>query len=427
MLNVIDASDRTRLAAMYRSGWTPPPELCESVAMALTAVRTRGDAALVDAMRSLTEGRYDLAHLRVPIPMEEGARALVAPEIADGLHLAAGRIRRFHERQRHADANFVDRDGTRYGMRYRPLDAVATHVGAGSAASAVLMTALPARVAGVGRVVVLAQPDGTGRVHPGVLFACSLCEVDELYAVGGPEAIAAVAFGTESIAPVEKIVGGCTPAVTEAKRQVYGICGIDGLAGAPDVLVIADDNANSELVTWELLTQAERDVNARVAVVSESRPLLDAVAQLLDTLEVRTLARGEVIAEVVDRACFLVHAHDRDRLLEVVEAFAPERVALHVRDTEPYLARLRHAGAVFVGDMTPVAAGDFVAGINCLQPSGGASRFASGLSLADFMRGFSVVENSRERMLADAQPLAALAEYEGLPQHAQTARMRSGA
>ena len=427
MLSVTDASDRPRLAAMYRNGWSTTPERSELVAKALEAVRLRGDAALVDAMRFVTEGKFDLAHLRVPIPMPDGAKHLVPPEVADALRLAKERITRFHERQRAADSSFVDQDGTRYGVRYRPLDAIASYAGVGSAASTVLMTALPARVAGVSRVVVLAQPDATGRVHPGVLFACSLCEVDELYAVGGPEAIAAAAFGTESIAPVQKIVGGINPTIAEAKRQVLGTCAIDGTGGDAEILVIADDGANSELVTWELLTQAERDPNARVAVVSESRPLLEAVAQLLDTLEVRTLARGDVIAEVVERGCFLIHASNRAELMYVVDTFAPQYLAMHVRDAEPYLAGVKNVGTVFVGDATPAAAGDFLCGTNALQPSSGSARFQSGLSLADFMRSFSVVENSAERMQHDLQPLAALSEYEGLPQHAQTARMRSGA
>lgn len=271
MLSVIAAGDSARLASVRRSGWLVQPDVAESVAAALEAVRRQGDSALVEAMRKLTEGQYDAAKLRVPIPMLEGARAALPPEVADGLRLA------------------------------------------------------------------------------------------------------------------------------------------------------------SELVAGELLAQAERDLEARVAVISESRPLLDAVAQLLDTLEVRTLARGDIIAEVVARSCYLIHAANREELLRTVDAFAAERVALHVRDADPYLDRLRHAGAVFVGDMTPIAAGDFLTGTNCVLPAAGTARFRSGLNLSDFVRSFSVVENSRERMLHDAQPLAALAEFEGLPQHAQTSRMRSGA
>ncbi len=427
MLSVIAASDRLKLAGIHRSGWQASPELTKSVAAILEDVRLRGDAALVDYMRSICDGHYDLSKLRVPIPMSDQSRNLVPPEIAEALRLAKERIAKVHERQRHADSNYVDEDGTRYGMRYRPLDSAGIYVRGGSNASTVLMTAIPAKIAGVSRVVVLAHPDSTGTIHPAVIFAASLCDVDELYAVGDAHAIAAAAYGTQSIVPVDKIVGSGPSAATEAKRQVFGVCGIDGLSGPPEVLVIADDGANTELVTGDLLAQAERDRSARIAVVSESRPLLDAVAQLIDTLEVRTLPRGDVIEEVVNESCYLIHAENRNELFDAANEFAPERVALHVRDAEPYLGRLRRVGAVFVGEVTPIACGDYLAGTNNIQPSGGTARFASGLSLADFMRSFSVVENSRERMLSDAQPLAALSDFEGLPQHAQTARMRSGA
>jgi histidinol dehydrogenase len=259
-----------------------------------------------------------------------------------------------------------------------------------------------------------------------VLYACSICEVDELFAVGGAQAIAAAAFGTESIVAVEKIVGPGGVWVTEAKRQVFGRCGIDALAGPSEVLVVADDAASSEYVVGELLAIAEQDRRARIAVVSESRSLLDAVAQLLDTLEVKTLARGEVIAEVVERNCHLIHASRRDEVFETIERFAPAYLSLQVRDAGAYLPRVRRAGAVFVGDMTPLACGGSVAGTNHVVPTAGSARFCSGLSLADFMRSFTVLENSAERMTLDAPFVAELAELEGLPQHAQTARMRRG-
>ena len=182
------------------------------------------------------------------------------------------------------------------------------------------------------------------------------------------------------------------------------------------MLVIADEGANSEYVAGELLAQAEREAGARVAVISESRSLLDAVAQLIDTLGVKTMMRGDVISEVIERSCFLIHANGRDEVFETIELFAPDRVSLQVRDPEQYLERLRHAAAVFVGDMTPVASGNSLAGTN-----------GEFLTLDDFVRAFSVVENSRDRMVSDAQALAALSEFEGLPQHAQTARMRNGA
>jgi histidinol dehydrogenase len=406
----------------------PPAELTSSVAAILAAVRTRGDAALVEFTRRYDDANYDISKLRVAIPMQDGARTLVPPEIADALHLSKERISRFHERQRPADLSYVDEDGTRYGLRYRALDSVAGYVHGGRAAnaSAVLMTAIPAKIAGVSRTIVLTPPRPGGGVHPAVLYACSLCEVDELYAVGGAHAIAGAAYGTESLVRVDKIVGWGGAVVTEAKRQIYGACGIDGLSGPPEVLVVADDGASSEYVAGELLAQAERDPFSRVAVLSESRPLLEAVAQLLETFDVRTLAHGEVLRTVIEGACYLLHAQTRNELFETIEALAPERLALQVRDPEPYLSRVRRVGTVLVGDMTPLASGDYLSGTNNVLPAAGTARFASGLRLDDFLRSFSVVENSRERMMGDAQPLAALCEFEDLPHHAQTARMRSG-
>jgi histidinol dehydrogenase len=428
-MNVIAASDRVRLAALYRGGWDPSSELIAGVGTIIADVRARGDAALVDYTRRFDDPSYDRAKLRIAIPMLAQARSLVPTEIVDALALAKQRVARFHERQRHADLTYVDEDGTRYGFRYRPLESIAAYVPGGSAAlpSSVIMSVVPAKIAGVGRVIVMTPPQRNGQIHPAVLYACSLCDVDELYAVGGAQAIAAAAYGTESIAPVDKIVGPGNNWVTEAKRQVFGICAIDGLAGPSEVLVVADEGANSEFVVGELLAQAEHDPVARVAVVSESRSLLDAVSQLLDTFDVKTLPRGEIIDSVMANSCYLIHAANRKELFDVIERFAPEHLSLQVRDAEPYLAQLRRVGAVFVGDMTPVASGDYLAGTNHVLPTSGAARFSSGLSLADFVRTFTVVENSRERMLHDAPVLAAFAEFEGLPQHAQTARMRSGA
>ncbi len=427
-LSVTPAADRLRLAAAHRDGWMPPIELTNSVASIVGHVKARGDGALVEFTRRFDDPDYDISKLRVPIPMQDGARALVPPEIAAALHLAKERISRFHERQRPADLSYVDEDGTRYGLRYRALDSVAVYVQGRRAANAssVLMSAIPAKIAGVSRTIVLSPPRAGTGVHPSVLYACALCEVDELYAVGGAHAIAAAAYGTESIARVDKIVGRCGPVVTEAKRQVYGVCGIDGVSGPPEVLVVADDGASSEYVAGELLAQAERDPSAYVVVLSESRSLLDAVGQLLETFDVRSLPGGQVLQQVIETGCYLLHAQTRNELFETIEALAPERLSLQVRDPEPYLARVRRVGAVLVGDMTPLAAGDFLSGTNNVLPAAGAARFASGLRLEDFLRSFSVVENSHERMVGDAQPLAALCEFEDLPHHAQTARMRSG-
>jgi histidinol dehydrogenase len=250
--------------------------------------------------------------------------------------------------------------------------------------------------------------------------------VDELYAVGGAQAVAAAAYGTETIARVDKIVGPGNVWVTEAKRQVFGACAIDGLAGPSEVLVVADEGAKPELVVGELLAQAEHDPMARVAVVSDSRALLDACAQQLAAVDPKTLPRGEIIASVLQRNTYLIYAQKRKHVFRVIDRFCPEHLSLQVADPEAYLPHIKRAGAVFVGNDTPVACGDYIAGTNHVLPTSGAARFSSGLHTDDFMRTFTVVQNSAQRMAEDAPVLAALAQFEGLPAHARTAVMRKG-
>lgn len=423
---LVNALDRQALAGLYRGGWEPPADVLSRVSQIVSDVRKRGDAALVELTRRFDDPGYDISKLRVPIPMFEQARTLVPHEIVEGLALARERVEQFHQRQLHADVEYADDDGTRYALRYRPLDSVAAYVPGGTAAlpSSVIMSVVPAKIAGVSRTIVLTPPQRDGRIAPAVLFACWLCDVDELYAVGGAQAIAAAAYGTESITRVDKIVGPGNLWVTEAKRQVYGACAIDGLAGPSEVLVVADASANVEFVVGELLAQAEHDPLARVAVVSESHELLDACASSLNGLDVKALPRGDIIASVLERNAFLVHANKRKHVFRVIERFCPEHLSLQVADPENYLPHIRRAGAIFVGAQTPVVSGDYIAGTNHVLPTSGAARFSSGLHTDDFMRTYSVVENSAARMAEDAHILAALAEFEGLPQHARTARLR---
>jgi histidinol dehydrogenase len=426
-MNVIPATDLERLGRIFCKGWDAPPEVVAATAAILAKVRESGDEALVEYGRRFDDEAFDVSRLRVALPMPDRARSLVPVEVAEALEVARDRIARFHDRQRQIDLAYAEEDGTRYGLHRRPLESVAVYAPGTVTVSplTVLMGVVPAKIAGVSRVIVLTPPRRGGHVHPAILFACSVCEVNELYAVGGAQAIAAAAFGSASIAPVDKIVGPGGVWVTEAKRQVSGHCGIDALCGPSEVLVVADDGANSEFVAGELLAQAEQPETARLAVVSESRSLLDAVSQLLDTLGLQTLERGESICSAIQNRCVLIHASSRDEVFDVIERFAPAYLCLQVRDAAAYLPRIRRAGAVFVGDLTPLAS-DFLAGANYVMPTSGTARWASGLRLEDFTRTFTVVENSVERMMNDAAMVAALAELEGLPQHAQTARMRYG-
>lgn len=421
-MKVVSASEREALAELVGSGWSPPAALSRQVAAILDDVRVRGDAAIVDWARRYDDEDFNLGRLREAIPMTETARSALQPELVAALELARERMVRFHERQRQPEIAFVEEDGTRYTTERRPLQSVAVYASRVGSATAVMMGAVPAKIAGVSRVVVLSPPRADG-TPAALLFACALCGVDELYAVGGAQAVAAAAFGTESIAAVDKIVGRGGLWTTEAKRQVYGRCGVDVLAGPGEVIVVADEGASSEYVVGELLAVAELPGVSRLGVISESRSLLEAVAQLIDTLDLQTLERHELVSAAMEH-CHLIEAANREQLHELVNRIAPAYVSLQVRDPSPYVDRIRCAGAILVGDMTPISSGEYLAGSSAVVPSAGTARFASSLSLSDFTRRFVVVENTPERMTSDAGALGALSDWDGLPHHAQTARMR---
>lgn len=401
-LSVVPLAEFIRRGDARRGAWVPSPELIGSVAQIIADVRLRGDAALVEYTRRYDDPAYDIAKLRLPIPMTDGARALVPPEIADALTREKAQIEQFHAQCRPRDVNHVQADGTRYGVRYAPLASVALYIHGGRSVrpSSVLMAAIPAKLAGVPRTIVMTPPLPAGGVHPAMLFACSLCEIDELYVVGGAHAIAAAAIGTESIAPVQKVVGSGGAIVTEAKRQLFGTCEMDRVGAPPQTIVLADEGASSEYVVGELLAQSERDAFAPAAVLSESRELLEAVAQLVDTLGVRSL----------DGNCALLHAHGRRELLEAIDLMQPDVLIVQARDPQPYIDRVQHVRTMLVGDMTPAAS----------------ARYALAAPLLEFLQPCTVLENSRERMLGDAQQLAALCDFESLPHHAHAARLRNG-
>lgn len=424
---IIDASDGAALARLFGSGWDVAHDVADGVRSIIQNVRERGDAALVGYTNEFDSPGFTTEMLCVPIPDRTESAILVPSDIAQALEVARQRIEDFHRRQLPQNIDYAHEDGTTYGFHYVPLRAVGAYVPAATAplASSVLMNVVPAKVAGVERVAVFCPPQRDGSVHPAILYACSLCAVDELYAVGGAQAIAAAAFGTASIAAVDKIVGPGNRWVTEAKRQVFGACGIDGLAGPSEVLVVAEEDTDVARATWELLAQAEHDPFARVAMLSESRAFLERCRTYLETLDKEPTTRGAILRAVYERGLSFIHAGNRAEVLEVIDAFAPEHLSLQVKDFGPYVSAIRRAGAIFVGTDTPVAAGDYIAGTNHVLPTSGSARFSSGLRTLDFMRSFSILANSPERMATDANAIAALARFEGLEAHARTARMRA--
>ena len=423
---IVDAANEAALAPLYAGGWNASREVRDRVTAILDDVRDRGDAGVVAYTQRFDDPAASVATLRREIPSRKHARGLVPETIAAGLELARERIADYHARQLPEPIRYRTADMSEYAFLAQSLRSIGAYVPGGSASlpSTVLMTAVPAKVAGVARVVVTTPPQRDGSINPAILYACSLCAVDELYAVGGAQAVAALAYGTATVAAVDKIVGPGNVYVTEAKRQVFGVCGIDGLAGPSEVLVVCDERARPEFVAGELIAQAEHDPLARVAAVSRSRPMLEAVAALLGGDFARETGRGEIVAGVLADRTWLIHAASDADVFEVIERFAPEHLSLQVADPWSLVPRIRHAGAIFIGDHTPVAAGDYIAGTNHTLPTSGASRFSSGLRTADYFRTVSVVENSAARMAADAETLAALADFEGLPAHARTARMR---
>lgn len=423
-MKVVAASDRAAFDGISGTGWDAPKAVVAEVAAILADVAARGDAAAGEYNRRFDGSNGASAGLRRSVPPLRELREKMSPEIAAALELEMERLSRVHQRQRLANITQVDEDGTRYALLRRPYRSVAIYAPQSAAAAAALMGAVPAKIAGVDRIVVL-SPAGHECISPSLLFACALCGVDELYVAGGAQAIAAAAFGTASLPAVDKIVGRGGLWTTEAKRQVFGRCGIDSLAGPAEVLVVADDGANSEYVVEELLSQAEQTNAARLAVVSESRPLLDAVAQLIDSLDLQALDNASVSAAIGER-CRLILCGDRDEVFAVVDRFAPAYLCLHVRDAWAYLDRISAAAIIYIGDATPLVAGVYLSGTNGVAPTSGCARFSSALSLSDFVHSIAVVENSPQRIRDDAAALAALAESDGLAHHAQAARMRSG-
>ena len=424
-LRIVAAADENALATLYSAGWEPGAQVTEAVAEILREVRARGDDALVDYARRFDDPHFTSTRLRVELPPLSRARALVPERVAAGLELARERVHAFHSRQRTPDVEYDERDGTRYAILVRPLACVGAYVPGGTASlpSSAIMTIVPAKLAGVGRIVATTPPvPGETGVNPAILFACVLCGVDELYAAGGAQAIAALAYGTRTIARVDKIVGPGSVWVTEAKRQLFGRVGIEGLAGPSEVLVVADETASPEYVAGEMLAQAEHDRCARVAAVSRDRGVLERTAAAIAAN--REKERSAIVDSVLEHGAWLIHARSEDEILEVIDRFAPEHLSIQTRDPMSLVPKVRHSGAIFIGPSTPVAAGDYIAGTNHVLPTAGAARFASGLRVSDFTRTMSLVEYSDARMQADAGVLESLAAFEGLPGHARTARIR---
>ena len=344
--------------------------------------------------------------------------------VLDALKFARDRIEVFHRRQMPQDDRFTDALGVELGSRWTAIEAVGLYVPGGTAAypSSVLMNAVPAKVAGVPRIVMVAPAPG-GTISPLVLAAAKLAGVDEIYRVGGAQAIAALAYGTETIAPVAKIMGPGNAYVAAAKRIVFGKVGIDMVAGPSEVLIIADSGGNAEWIAADLLAQAEHDESAQAILITDDAGLADAVERAVERA-LNGLARGKIAGASWRDFGAVVLVRDLNEALPLVDAIAPEHLEIAATDAENLARRIRNAGAIFVGPHTPEAIGDYVAGSNHVLPTARSARFSSGLGVLDFMKRTSILKCGPEQLRALADAAITLGTAEGLDAHARSIAIR---
>jgi len=388
----------------------------------LASVRARGDAAVREYSRRLDASDLAPAEWELPRERWDAALAELPAGLREALEAAVLRVRTYHQRQ--VSGGFLDRDdhGNTLGMRVLPLDRVGVYVPGGKASypSTVIMNVVPAAVAGVTDIVMVTPPGG---LTSAVLAAAALAGVTRVFRIGGAQAIGALAYGTDTVPAVDKIVGPGNRFVTEAKRQVAGAVGIDMLAGPTEVLIIADETADPRFVAADMIAQAEHDEDATAWCVTTSHELPAALERQLQT-QLNNAPRREIIARSLATHGVVVLVPDLDAAVQVANLRAPEHLELLVQDPWPVANKVRHAGAVFAGAMTPEPVGDYLAGPSHVLPTSGTARYVSPLGVYDFVKRTSIISYSSDRLAQDAAHIIALAEAEGLYGHAAAIRIR---
>lgn len=387
-------------------------------------VIARGDEALVAQTRRLDGFDLTADAIRVPEAEIDAALGACDPAVLDALSFAKGRIERFHREQVPADRLATDEAGVTLGWRWTALESVGLYVPGGTASypSSVLMNAVPAKVAGVPRIAMVVPMPG-GQANALVLAAARLAGVDEIYRVGGAQAVAALAYGTASIASVVKIVGPGNAWVAAAKRRVFGQVGIDMIAGPSEVLILADGGANPDWIAADLLAQAEHDVAAQAVLITDSRPLADAIGAAVEA-QLATLPRAEIARASWDRYGAVILVPRLADAISLVDRLAPEHLEIEAAGARELAAQVRNAGAVFLGAHTPEAIGDYVGGPNHVLPTARSARFSSGLGVLDFMKRTSILECGPDALRALGPAAIALGRAEGLEGHARSIALR---
>ena len=399
------------------------PQVRAAVAEIINDVRQNGDAALFKYEEKFD--RVKLNALEVTPEEREQAAEAVGPEFMALLERAAANIRRFHQRQVREGFILAEEDGRVLGQRVIPLERVGLYVPGGTAAypSTVLMDTIPARVAGCGTVVMVTPPRRDGTLNPAVLAAAGVAGVDRIFKLGGAQAVAALAFGTEIVPRVDKIVGPGNVYVAEAKRQVFGAVAIDMIAGPSEILIVADGKSNARWLAADLLSQAEHDKMASAVLVTDSAELAQAVSAELEA-QIPQLDRADIARVSIDDNGKIILVEDIAQALDISNALAPEHLELCVDEPFAWLGRVRHAGSVFLGRHCPEALGDYYAGPNHTLPTSGTARFSSPLSVDDFVKKSQYTYYTAEAMRRAAPDVAAFARAEGLTGHAKSALAR---
>ena len=402
-------------------------ENVDKVAAEIVAdVRARGDAAVVDYTRKFDWPELDAAKLRITDAERDEAAARVPAAQREALAFAAKRIEAFHRTLLPKDVEFIDSTGTRLGARYRPVDAAGVYVPGGTAAypSSVLMNIVPAKVASVSRIVMVVPTPG-GVLNPLVMLAAQIAGADELWRIGGAQAVAALAYGTQSIKPVDKITGPGNAYVAAAKRRVFGQVGIDLIAGPSEILVVADGQNDPAWIAADLLSQAEHDASSQSVLVTDDAAFADAVVRAVEA-ELKVLPRPEIARASWRDNGAIILVPDIVDCSPIVDAIAAEHVelALEAAPAGALADNIRHAGAIFLGRHTPEAIGDYVAGTNHVLPTSRAARFSGGLGVADFLKRTSLVACTPESLAALGPSALALAEAEGLGAHGRSVSIR---
>ena len=424
-LSTADADFTARIDALLAFEAAADEHIERTVAAILADVKARGDAAVVEYTN-----RFDRLAVSSPAELELGRAELQAAldglpaERRAALEAAAGRIRAYHERQKLEGWTYSEADGTRLGMMVTPLDRVGLYVPGGKAAypSSVLMNASPAKVAGVGELIMVV-PTPDGEKNQLVLAAACLAGVDRVFAIGGAQAVAALAYGTARVPQVDKIVGPGNAYVATAKRRVFGIVGIDMVAGPSEILVVSDGSGNADWVAMDLFSQAEHDELAQSILICTDAAFIDRVQASIDKL-LPTMPRKAVIeTSLTNRGAFIL-VRDLQEAIAIANRVAPEHLELSLADPDPWVEHIHHAGAIFIGHYTSESLGDYCAGPNHVLPTSGSARFSSPLGVYDFQKRTSLIKVSRAGAQTLGRIASTLAHGEGLPAHAKSAEYR---